>query len=173
MTNIIAGMAITVIIGFMVGVCFTRTLDKQFLTYGKNSKCKNTSDAEEEANLKDRVLNLEKHYHGLNALEALEKEGIKEGSIIEKACFSSMPGIPCYEYRIFVVTECSHEMLEDDEIMVEDIHHHSEKIDVFCTRLASEKDREEFIHAYNDYADKSKIEIPNEDLHVVKHPDSK
>lgn len=127
----------------------------------------------EETVLKDRVSKLEKHYHGLNALEALEKEGIKEGAIIKKACFSSMPGIPCYEYRTFVVTECSHEMLEDDEIMVEDIHHHSEKIDVFCTRLASEKDREEFIHAYNDYADKSKIEIPSEDLHVMKHPDSK
>lgn len=164
MANIIAGMAlVTVIIGFMIGVCFTRTLDKQFLTQGENSKCKSTSDAEEEANLKDRVLNLEKHYHGLNALEALEKEGIKKGSIIKKACYPSMPAIPCYGYRIFVVTECSHEMLEEDEIRVEDVCHHSEKITVFGTKPASEEERKKFVKEYNDYADSLKIETQSED----------
>lgn len=164
MANIIVGMAlITVIIGFMIGVCFTRMWDKQFLAQGKNFKCKSTSCVEEEANIKDRVSKLEKHYHGLNALESLEKEGIKEGSIIKKACFSSMPVISSYGNRIFVVTECSHEMLEDDEITVEDVHHHFEKVTVFDTKMASEEERKKFVKEYNDYADKLKIETQSED----------
>lgn len=118
----------------------------------------------EETVSKDRILRLEKRVNGLIMQAALEEEGIKEGSIIERTWYSNMPGIETRcETSLFVVTECSYKMLENDEIMVEDAQHHSEKISVLFIKLASEEERKEFIQEYNDYADKLKIEISSED----------
>lgn len=118
----------------------------------------------EETVLKDRISRLEKRVHGLIMQAALEKEGIKEGSIIERTWYSNMPGIATHcETSFFVVTECSYEILGNDEIIVEDVQHHSEKTSVLSMKLANEEARKKFIQGYNNYADKLKIEIPSED----------
>lgn len=118
----------------------------------------------EETLLKDRISRLEKQVNGLTMQAALEEEGIKEGSIIERTWYSNMPGIVTHcETSFFVVTECSYEMLENDEIMVEDVQHHPEKISVLSIKLANEEACKKFIQGYNNYADKLKIEIPSED----------
>lgn len=118
----------------------------------------------EETVSKDRVSRLEKQVNGLIMQASLEKEGIKEGSIIERTWYSNMPGIVTHcETSFFVVTECSYEMLKNDEIMVEDVQHHPEKISALSIKLANEEARKKFIQGYNNYADKLKIEISSED----------
>lgn len=163
MTHIIVGtLLITIIVGFLIGVYFTRLWDKQFLVQDENSECANTPKVEEDTVLKDRISTLEKRVHGLNMKMRLEEEGIKEGSIILKAYYPSSIGIRA-SVGNFVVTECSHEMLEDNRITVEDVHHNSQEIEAFGISLADKIDKNKFIQEYNDYADKLKIEIPSED----------
>lgn len=115
----------------------------------------NCSKDEKETTLKDRVSKLEKRLHGLDVQAALEKEGIKEGSIISNMKRSLYTNFD--HTGIFIIIECSWETLKNDEIVVENSAHESQIIDTWGIGLAEDKDKKEFIQNYNEYAEGLKI----------------
>lgn len=124
----------------------------------------NCSKDEKETTLKDRVTKLESDLEARDKLEMLEKEGVKEGAIV----IQSRPqyfGVPSKWCDLaFIVKKCTRETLYDHMIEVEDATHNYTTIDFkYPVHVASEEERKEFIQEYNDYADKSKIEISSED----------
>ncbi|MBF7131495.1 hypothetical protein ITQ94_08600 [Pediococcus pentosaceus] len=117
----------------------------------------------EETVLKDRISKLEARFGGQDRKVELEEKGIKEGSIISKR-FVKRSLCTNFDYTdIFIITECNWKTLKNDEIVVEDSEHKPRTIDTWSIGLAEDKDKKEFIQEYNDYADKSKIEISSED----------